>query len=160
MRFRVFLPMMLTFFTAKAQDSIWVKQVKVGEAILFEKWLSPTVRFLDQSVSVGEDFYPLNNKYKVTKPIIAQRTEGSSLPLYAQYYFTPKDSIIRLVSYDWEKDEYGNFFDKKKIWEREVDSIDVYNQKYEAVRVQLNHDLGNPTKTDLKPRKHKSDRGN
>lgn len=147
-------------FHVKAQDSIWFKQSKVGEVIAFEKAIAPSVSFLNQNVGLSEDYYPLYNKYKVTNPIIAKRESINSLPVYAQYYFTPNDSLIRLISYDWEKSKYGNYFDKLKIWEKEADSLEVYNKTYESVRAQLIAVFGKPAKTDNSPKKKKSDRGN
>ena len=160
MKFEVFL--LLIFFSGaiKGQDKIWIKQTKVSEAIAFERAVDPAVTFLDQSVGLAEGYYPLHHKYKVTtKPVIAKRIGNNSLSVYAEYFFTPKDSLIRLVSYDWEKDKYGNFFNKQKIWKSEADSFDLYNSTYEEVRSQIINEFGMPTTTDDTAKVNQSKRG-
>lgn len=160
MKIRIHLLLLLFSVASYGQDKIWIKQTKVGEAIAFERSITPGVTFLNQSVGLGEGYYPLDHKYQVTtNPIIAKRSSINSLPVYAEYFFTLKDSIIRLVSYDWEKDKYGNFFDKQKIWETEVDSFDLYNNTYEKIRSQLINDFGKPTRTDDTAKINQSDRG-
>jgi len=141
------------------QEKIWTKQAKLSEVILFEKSINEKPKFLDQNISLSKDYYPLFEKYQVTNPLIIQRDPVGYLPVYAQYFFTPEDSILRLVSYDWEKDEFGNFFDKQKIWVKESKKFDNYNSEYERVKNILVNQLGTPTSTDSKAKTENSDRG-
>jgi hypothetical protein len=144
---------------AFGQEKIWTKQTKLSEVILFEKEINDNPKFLNQNVSLSKDYYPLFDKYQVTNPLIIQRDPVGYLPLYAQYFYTSGDSILRLVSYDWEKDEFGNFFDKQKIWEEESKKFDNYNSEYERVKNILMNQLGTPTTTDSKAKTEDSDRG-
>jgi hypothetical protein len=157
---RALLGITLLFsFQAIGQDSIWTKQTKVGDVIAFEKGISG-VTFLQQSVGLSKDYYPLIDRYKPCNPIVAQRPSKGGLPVYAEYFFTPIDSVLRLVSYDWEVDRYGNFFDKQKIWEEEAKKFTVYNDQYERVKSQLMQLFGEPSTTDTKANKVNSNRGN
>lgn len=144
---------------AFGQEKIWTKQTKLSEVILFEKEINDKPKFLNQSVSLSKDYYPLFDKYQVTNPLIIQRDPVGYLPVYAQYFYTSGDSILRLVSYDWEKEEFGNFFDKQKIWEKESKKFDTYNSEYERVKNILVNQLGTPAYTDIKAKAENSDRG-
>lgn len=104
------------------QEQIWTKQSKISDIIAFEKQINPNAKFLSQKVTLSKDYYPLVDKYPVTNPVIVQREPQEYLPVYAEYFYTPGDSILRLASYDWEKDRYGNFFDKQNMWKRESKS--------------------------------------
>jgi hypothetical protein len=149
----------LSLTNAFGQEKIWTKQTKVSEIIAFEREINPNTKFLSQNVSLSKDYYPLADKYQVTNPIIVQREPLEYLPVYAEYFYTPGDSILRLASYDWEKDRYGNFFDKQKMWKEEAKKFDTYNKEYERIKGILLNQLGTPTTTDTKAKEVSSDRG-
>jgi hypothetical protein len=146
--------------TTFGQEKIWTKQTRVSDVIAFEKQIDPDATFLSQNVSLSKDYYPLADKYQVTNPVIVQRKAQVYLPVYAEYFFTPGDSVLRLVSYDWEKDRYGNFFDKQKTWKEESQKFDTYNKEYERIKSALIAQLGNPTTADATPKEQSGDRGN
>jgi len=141
------------------QEKIWTKQTKISEVIAFEKEISPNAKFLSQNVSLSKDYYPLADKYQVTNPIIVQREPLEYLPIYAEYFYTPGDSILRLASYDWEKGRYDNFFDKQKMWKEESKKFDTYNKEYERIKNVLLTQLGAPSSTDTTAKTVSSDRG-
>ncbi len=147
------------FVTVFGQERIWTKQTKVSSVIAFEKEINPKPKFLEQNESLSKDFYPLADKYQVTNPIIVQREAVEYLPVYAGYFYTPEDSILRLVSYDWEKDRYGNYFDKPKMWKAESKKFDSYNKEYERIKAISITELGTPISTDTKAKEESSDRG-
>src|SRR5688572_19470214 len=127
------LKLLLTLFTIFSltnvfgQERIWTKQTKISEVIAFEKEINPNATFLSQNVSLSKDYYPLADKYSISNPIIVQREPLAYLPVYAEYFYSQGDSILRLASYDWEKNRYGNFFDKQKMWAEETKKFDIYN---------------------------------
>jgi len=95
----------------------------------------------------------------VANPVIVQREALNYLPVYAEYYYAPGDSILRLISYDWEKDRFGNFFEKQKMWKEESKKFDVYNKEYERIRALLISQLGAVSSTDTTTKEVTSDRG-
>lgn len=149
----------LSLTNAFGQEKIWTKQTKISEVIAFEKEINPNAKFLSQNVSLSKDYYPLADKYQVTNPVIVQREPLEYLPIYAEYFYTPGDSILRLASYDWEKDRYGNFFDKQKMWKEESKKFDTYNNEYERIKKILLSQLGTPTSTGTTAKTVNSDRG-
>ena len=145
--------------TVFGQEKIWTKQTKISEVIEFEKGIDPNAKFLSQNVSLSKDYYPLADKYQVTKPLIVQREPLEYLPIYAEYFYTPGDSILRLVSYDWEKGRYDNFFDKQKMWKEESKKFDTYNEEYERIKKVLLTQLGTSNSTDTTAKTVSSDSG-
>jgi len=145
--------------TTQGQEKLWTQQTKISDVIAFEKQINPNAEFLSKNVSLSKNYYPLADKYLVTNPVIVHRKEHVYLPLYAEYFFTPGDSVLRLISYDWEKDRYGNFFDKQKMWKEEGEKLDIYNKEYERIKYSMIAQLGNPTTTDIRPKKQRGDRG-
>ena len=141
------------------QEQLWLKQSKLSEIINFERQINPKVEFEQHNVSLSKSYYPLADKYITANPLIAQRAPFDYLPLYAEYFYTQNDSILRLVSYDWEKDKYGNFFDKQKMWPKEAKKLKVYNKEYERIKSLVITKLGTPTVTDSIPQKETSNRG-
>lgn len=132
------------------QERLWTKQSKIKEVIAFEKEINPKVQFLNKNVRLSNDYYPLGDKYEVTNPIVVQREALMYLPIYAEYFYSSSDSILRLVSYDWEKDRYGNYNDKLKIWKEESKKLTLYNEEYERIKTILLVQLGTPTSSDTK----------
>jgi hypothetical protein len=150
---------LLFSLAAISQDKLWVRQTRVPEIIAFERSIASTSEFLDFDVAVSRDYYPLADKYQVTKPLIVHRPVLGFLPVYAQYFFTAGDSILRLVSYDWEKDRFGDFPTKKKIWAEEAKKLDAYDQEYSRILKGLISTLGKPVQSDGKPREQTATRG-
>jgi len=101
----MFLTLALLFCSRAgfSQESVWTKQRKISEVIDFEKKLDPDAKFLSHNVSLSKEYYPLAGRYQTVNPVIVQRKAVGALPVYAEYFYTPKDSLLRLVSYDWEK---------------------------------------------------------
>jgi hypothetical protein len=141
------------------QEKIWTKQTKISEVIAFEKEINPNAKFLSQNVSLSKDYYPMADKYQVANPVIVQREPLEYLPIYAEYFYTPADSILRLASYDWEKGRYDNFFDKQNMWKEESKKFDTYNKEYERIKKVLVSQLGTPTSTDTTAKAVSANRG-
>jgi hypothetical protein len=139
---------LLSFTKVCAQEKIWTKQTNISEVIAFEKKINPKSKFLNQEVFVSKEYYPLADKYVVANPVIVQRAAQYYLPIYAEYYYTPGDSILRLVSYNWEKGRYNNYFDLQKTWKEENTKFDSYDREYERIKKMLIVQFGTPTSAD------------
>lgn len=152
--------LLLTGFNLqKDQEKIWLAQTTVDKAIAFEKGLGKKSEFLKMNVSLSKSIYPLVDKFTMAKPLIVQRKQNGFLPLYAEYHYSLPDSVVRFICYDWERDKYGNFFDKQEIWKKESKKLDGYNAEYERVKIILVEQLGQPAEQDAAPQKKESERG-
>lgn len=140
-----------------AQEQIWVGQTTISEVLTFETKINQNPRFLTKNVSLSKGFYPLADKYEVANPIIVQREPLGYLPLFIEYFYTPKDSVLRLITYNWEEDRYGNFFDKQKLWQEESKKLEIYNTEYERIKAIVVNKIGAPTAKDKGTKKKKSE---
>lgn len=148
----------LLFITAIAlgQEKILIKQTTVKEAVAFELGINPDAKFLKQNVSMSSDYYPYLDKYPLENPMIVERKPIDYLPLYADYYYTSKDSLIRIVSYDWEMNKYQNYFEKIKTFEKENKKFNRYNNEYERIKKHVISTFGKPLSEDKSPNTVKS----
>lgn len=137
--------------TQSNKIEIWTKQTKINKVLVFEKSLNKGNEILDQNVSLSKSVFPLFDQYNIAKPLIVKRKPTGFLPVYAEYFFSEKDSIIRYVSYNWERDRYGNYFKKQEIWKEECQKLKQYNLEYEKIKLELINKFGLPIEQDSKP---------
>jgi hypothetical protein len=150
---------LVSFSGEMNEVKIWTEQTTVDKAIDFEMSLSKKMEILDKSVSLSKSIYPLVDKYTIAKPIIIQRKQTGFLPLYTEYFYSETDSIIRYISYDWEREKYGNFFKKQEIWEEESKKLNQYNSEYDIIKSTLIKQLGEPNSQDKEPQQTESTSG-
>ncbi len=129
----------------------WTKQTRFDKALEFEKSLNRKYKRLSMDVSLSESVYPLINKYKIAQPIIIERKQTGFLPMYAEYFYSEVDSVLRYINYDWEKDKYGDFSKKQVIWKEEDRKLNVYSYEYDKIKAQLITQLGKPMYQDKEP---------
>lgn len=147
----------ITSFSGGDEEvKIWTQQSTINQAIEFEKSIDPTTAFLDKNVLLTKSAYPLFDKYNIARPIIIQRKDSDSLSLYAEYFFSMPDSIIRYISYDWEREKYANYDRKREIWKEEHLKLSEYNSTYEKIKHSLIAQLGLPVTQDKAPKRIKS----
>lgn len=152
-----------TVFTSTDEEKILMTQTSVDSVIEFEKAINPNVKFKELSISLSKDYYPLYDKYKTNhKPIIAEREAVGYLPLHVDYFYTENDKIVRLISYNWEKEAFSDFYKKLEIFKEENSKRSIYEQEYERLLKVVIKNLGSPKSGDSKSKviKSNSDRGN
>ncbi|PWJ37867.1 hypothetical protein [Sediminitomix flava] len=138
---------------------IWTEQATVTEIIGFENSLSEENQILEMNIFLSKSIYPLIDEYKIAKPIIFKRENAGFLPLYTQYFYSESDSMIRYISYDWEKEMYGDFSRKQEVWKEESKKLEEYDTEYDRIKLALVEKLGEPTIQDEEPQKIKSNSG-
>ena len=157
------LLILFTFILAGCSSSkklnLWTKQSKIGEVKKFETELNPNSEFLEMNVSLSESIFPRVKEFDMSKPLIVRREKTSLLPIYAEYFYSKPDSILRYISYDWENNRYGNYNDKKKDWEKQSTKLTEYNAEYERIKKQLIKEFNQPINQDDGPQETKSDYG-
>lgn len=131
-----------------AQEKIMTKQATVSEVIAVEKNLRPKPEFLQRNVYLSEAYYPLIDKYPVTLPVIVLHKPKGYLPLYINYFYTPKDSVVRFVLYDWDKATFANSRDEERISKEEQTNFKKYSREYERIKALAIDQLGTPIEED------------
>lgn len=142
---------------SRGDELILIEKANVRDVIDFEKRINPEVEFLDQDIRLRKSFYPLFDKYKTTdRPIVTYREAQFYLPLYTEYFFTPHDSIVRLVLYNWEKDRFGNYYKKKELWEEEKNRFEEYDKEYNRIKGVIDILLGQSVTHDIGAKRDKT----
>jgi hypothetical protein len=150
---------LLTGCSSSKKLNLWTKQSKIGEVKKYESELNPDLEFLEKNVSLSESIFPRVKEFEMSNPLIVRREETSLLPIYAEYFYSKPDSILRYISYDWENNRYGNYYDKKKDWEKQITKLTEYNAEYDRIKKQLIKEFSQPIKQDDGPQETKSDYG-
>ncbi len=153
------LVLALAFKVKQEKIKIWTEQPTLSEVIDFEKSIKKKINLVEMNVSLSKSIYPLLDQYEIANPLIVERKQTGFLPLYTEYFFSEPDSIIRYISYDWEKEKYGNFFKKRDIWKEESKKLNEYNNEYEGIKEVMVGQLGTPISQDFNPMKTKSSAG-
>ncbi len=151
--------LLIPCIAAFSQEPIWTKQMKVSEMLSLEKELNPAVEIKERSIHLTSAYYPLIDQYKVGLPLCVERPAEEYLPLYIEFFYTPADSIVRFISYDWEIAKFGNFFAKGEIWKEENKKFDLYTAEFERIAKNLKTLFGDPSSADEKEKRIASDNG-
>ncbi len=138
---------------------VWTKQSQIKKVKDFESKLNSNSEFLNQNVSLSESMYPRVNEFEMANPIIVKREGDGILTVYAEYFFSKPDSVLRYVSYDWENNRYGSPSNKQGNLKLKSKKLKDYNSEYERIKQQLISEFGQPNKQDTKPQETKSDYG-
>ncbi|MGK9124321.1 hypothetical protein M1D52_09375 [Olivibacter sp. SA151] len=124
------------------------KQVPISEVIAAEKNLRPKPEFLHHNVYLSEAYYPLIDRYPVRLPVIVLHKPHHYLPLYTNYFYTPKDSVVRFVLYDWDKAMFVSSPEEERILKKEHTKFKKYNREYERIKALAIDQLGIPIEED------------
>lgn len=140
----------LTFLSCQNRivGKYWMNQSKVSEALKFEKSLTQSVEILEQKTFLSESVFPKIDEFEIAQPLIVKRSNDEFLPLHIEYFFSEQDSILRFISYDWEKEKYSSYQEKSQIWKIESTKLDSYNSEYEKIKNELMSELGIPVFAD------------
>lgn len=137
---------------------ILTRQLTLSEVIALEKGLKSCIGCsIDNVPDITIAEYPLIDRHPVSDdPFLAQRRPiGDDLPVYTQYFYTPEDSIVRMVIYDWVRiyDSKFSLLEKNKLEEErraicaeEDVKLDYYQKEYNQIRKAIIADIGRPTK--------------
>jgi hypothetical protein len=95
-------------------------------------------------VTVSDDFFPGATKYYLEYPISFEREDKEFNPFpVVEYYYTSKDSLVRLIVYNWDKARiFDNLFDLQKELKNESKRQNEYNKKYDELLKKLTEKLG------------------
>ncbi|WP_448137998.1 hypothetical protein [Sphingobacterium siyangense] len=139
------------------QEKLWVKQTKVNDAMKFESQLNPDPKFLNQNIFMSSDYYPYLEKYPLQTPVVVERSAVDYLALSVEYFFSEKDSLLRIVSCNWEVNRYNKSMQKlAKGWKEENKKLDIYNKEYERIKKNMIQIFGLANSDDQEPKSVKS----
>ncbi|MFC5626579.1 hypothetical protein [Algoriphagus winogradskyi] len=123
----------------------WLNQSKVSDAFNFEKSITRSVEKIEQIAFLSESVFPKIDEFEIAQPLIFKRSNNEFLTLHTEYFFSEKDSILRYISYDWEKERYSSYQQKSQMWKIESKKLDLYVFEYEKIKSELMGELGIPS---------------
>ena len=89
----------------------------------------------DHLVSIGESIYPNTKKFDLATPKTFETTT-SIFKLTTDYYFTPTDSLVRVILYQWDKSKTG-------------DAKNEFQKQFNQLRKSLTDKLGEPKEIEI-----------
>jgi hypothetical protein len=93
---------------------------------------------LNHRVSIGESIYPNVRKFELSTPKTFTTTSGI-FNLTTDYYYTPTDSLVKVILYQWENSKSG-------------DNKLAFQKQFNQLRRLLTEELGEPRETDIERR--------
>jgi hypothetical protein len=88
------------------------KQPKISDIQYVEKMNGGIKYFNNIDIRLSKEYFPEIEKYEFEQPIIYHR-DTANLDTQVSYFFTKKDSVIRLIEYSWNQDQNKEpFIDK------------------------------------------------
>jgi len=139
-------------FSCDKEDNNYIFQhrksfdsLKLDEVILFEKEKGSKERFYNNTFGLGEDYYPNKFKYKLANPRVFERKD-KDLYLESDYFYTAKDSSIKVVFYAWGK----NRISQDTLYAKSP-HYKILLEKYNSLKNQLTNKLGKSFKPQLEP---------
>ena len=143
---------LLIAFSCDKKDDSYIFQnrksfdsLKLHEVILFEKEKGSKERLYNNTFRLGEDYYLNKLKYKLANPRVFERKD-KDLYLESDYFYTAKDSSIKVVFYAWGK----NLISQDTLYAKSH-HFKILQEKYNLLKNQLTNKLGESFKPQLEP---------
>jgi hypothetical protein len=119
----ILLVLLPIYAMAQPNNTFWFKKgAKLSQVIAFEKraFSGSNIYFFPHKFKADSRFYPLYKEYKIdsTQPLIVERKQNGHIPLSVEYYYT-KDSVVRMVCYQYQMWYEEDSVLEKQICERE-----------------------------------------
>ncbi|WP_406684342.1 hypothetical protein N1F78_01025 [Seonamhaeicola sp. MEBiC1930] len=111
-----------------------MNKLTIPQANKIELGLGSSDQTPKHKISIGESIYPNEKKYNLETPKTYNRIENGKFELETEYFYTPSDSIVRVVMYEWTELRKINKTDTKK-----------FDKKYNGLKKQLTSNLGTPS---------------
>jgi hypothetical protein len=76
------------------------QKLKINEAIKTEFEISSKERTFNNTFGIGTSYYPNTNNFILTNPKVYEK-EQKNFNLETNYFFTPNDSLVKVIFYEW-----------------------------------------------------------
>lgn len=137
----------LTYINLYSQKDFFnYNQIKIDKSINIENKHNSKEYIPTYTISVSEDYFPYAKSFNLTQPKIFNRPKNSSfIPVQVEYYYSLKDSIVRLILYSWDTKNTASHL--RDFLEKENDQskrFDTYNEEFDKIVNLITKDLGKP----------------
>jgi len=128
-----------------------LQNLDIEYAIKLEEKLNSEDISRDYRVELGKGIYPNINNYDFETSKDYRRIIKPDFSLDVNYHFT-KDSLIRVIMYEWNELKKGEGFSYKSEKEN-TKTKRVFEKKFSDLRIRLNREFGKPTSIEMESEK-------
>ena len=122
-----------------------LENLKLSEAIKYDKKLKSKDVTPDHLIKIGESIYPNKNGFILATPTAFERLEGNDFKLKVDYFYTPEDSSVKVILYQWDL-----FSNNSELTEREIQvKYQKFQNKFDYLRSELMKELGAPSSIEI-----------
>ncbi|PHS62819.1 MAG: hypothetical protein COB12_10405 [Flavobacterium sp.] len=147
---KILLIILIVLFqnTFAQSDFFHFDQIKVNESLEIENKHNSTEYFPKYTISISKDYFPNATDYELAQPKVYNRPENIDfIPVQVEYFYTNKDSIVRLIVYNWDtKSKASHLRDFLKQENDESERFDEYNKEYDSIAKRISKYIGEPEK--------------
>jgi hypothetical protein len=112
-------------YVFEEKPNLNLSNVKIEEVITFENRLHSIIKEKDTTFNIGTHHY--SNIKSLTHKVFKRK--DSKLFLESDYYYTKKDSLLKVVLYDWSIYDADGF--EKELQEKEVIDDSIITNKFQ-----------------------------
>ena len=128
-------------YVFEGKPDLDLHNVKMNEVFALENSLHSVVKEKDTFFNIGTFHYP--NIKSLTHKVFKRK--DSKLYLETDYYYTKKDSLLKVILYDWNIYNTSNGYITKAQYEEKVDN-NIIKKKYDSIKKSISLELGNDFK--------------
>ncbi|QIL74785.1 hypothetical protein [Hymenobacter sp. HDW8] len=105
-------------------------------------------------IGIGEGIYPNKLNFNLATPKTYKWQETSNFEVETEYFYTAKDSSVKVILYSWELSSEKNsmFYAKEKLTKNKI-----FQNKFNSIKNVLCEELGEPSEVNIEQYTTKED---
>lgn len=125
-----------------------IENLKLDKAVETEKEIGSKERTYNNTFGIGTSYYPNRNNFILSYPKVYERKQDF-FKIETDYFFTPNDSLIKVIFYEWEPKT--DTLRSLKISEEKA-----FEKKLKNLRTLISEKIGKPEIVEIAKRKDTS----
>ncbi|WP_298136371.1 hypothetical protein [Flavobacterium sp.] len=125
-----------------------IENLKLDKAQETEKEIGSKERTYNNTFRIGTSYYPNKNNLILSNPKVYERKQDF-FQIETDYFFTPYDSLIKVIFYEWEPKT--DTLRSLKISEEKA-----FEEKLKNLRILISEKIGKPEVVEIEKRKDTS----
>jgi hypothetical protein len=117
------------------------KELDIKSAIEWENKKDAKDITPDHLIEISEGIYPNNKRFDLATPKTFRSMGSQNLQLQTEYFYDVKDSLVRVILYQWD---YLKEDDKKFRAQQQERLFKIFQIKFDSLARQLTKEYGSP----------------
>ena len=122
-----------------------IQELKIGKAIEFENNQNAENTTPEYKVQIGKGIYPNEKNFELEKPISFNRKIKGKFDLETKYFYSKKDSLVRVILYQWHNPKDLN----NKLKKNKTKNKKKFQNKFNSIEKQITKIIGQPNWVEL-----------